>query len=304
MPITVGIPRALLYHEFGELWQHFFASLAVPAVASAETNKQILDRGTSLAVDESCLPLKLYLGHVETLLDECDQIFVPRVVSYHHGYYFCAKFAGLPDIVCNTFHLTPESIIAPNLDMSAGGNWLTAVCATARAAGRSSWAGWAGYRQALSAWRHSTASQGDRPGPKIAVIGHSYLLNDSFLCGDIFSVLNDGSFSSLTPADVPPRDRYDGLSSFADVYWQLSAKLVGAVRYFVRRSDVAGLVLVSSFGCGFDSLMNEYLVHHILTASGKPFILLTLDEHTGRAGLVTRVEAFLDLVKGRRKTCG
>ncbi len=88
MPVHVGIPRAMLYHEFGGLWTAFFQHLGIPLTVSDETNQQILDRGTMLAVDESCLPLKIYLGHVESLLPKCTHIFIPRIAGYYNIFFY------------------------------------------------------------------------------------------------------------------------------------------------------------------------------------------------------------------------
>ncbi|HWQ61389.1 MAG TPA: acyl-CoA dehydratase activase-related protein, partial [Negativicutes bacterium] len=135
MTITVGIPRALLYHEFGELWQSFFTNLNIPVTVSGHTTKRVLDRGTCLAEDESCLPLKLYLGHAESLLADCSHLFVPRIVRYHRGYSLCAKFAGLPDIVRNTFRLGEDRVIVPNVDGHRSLSRLNAIRTAAGAVG-------------------------------------------------------------------------------------------------------------------------------------------------------------------------
>ncbi|HMM21858.1 MAG TPA: acyl-CoA dehydratase activase-related protein [Selenomonadales bacterium] len=305
MPITVGIPRALLYHDFGELWHSFFSHLAVPVIVSEETNKRLLDRGTTLAVDESCLPLKLYLGHAESLLGRCDRLFVPRIVQHHQGFHFCAKFAGLPDIVRNTFHLPESKLISPVIQTGARSEILKAAAAAARSAGKTPWSGWRSYRSAYTAWaqaRDREVPSGNAFTPRIAVIGHSYLLKDRFLCGDIFAVLKANSVTPVTDDEVPRRRLYQEAGHFApDIYWQMAAKLAGSARYFAHHPAIAGLILVSSFGCGLDSLSLEYIEQQILGSCGKPYIVLNLDEHTGRTGIITRVEAFWDLVKWRRK---
>jgi predicted nucleotide-binding protein (sugar kinase/HSP70/actin superfamily) len=33
----------------------------------------------------------------------------------------------------------------------------------------------------------------------------------------------------------------------------------------------------------------------------KPFIMLTVDEHTGEAGMLTRLEAFVDMIERQRR---
>jgi predicted nucleotide-binding protein (sugar kinase/HSP70/actin superfamily) len=73
---TVGLPRALLYHKYGELWTSFFDDLGVDTVVSPPSNKAILDRGARLAVDETCLPMKIFLGHVDALTSKADYVLV------------------------------------------------------------------------------------------------------------------------------------------------------------------------------------------------------------------------------------
>ncbi len=301
MAISVGIPRALLFHEFGELWQGFFNNLGVPVSVSAATTKTVLDRGASLAVDESCLPLKLYLGHAESLLGCSSHLFVPRIACYHRDYYLCAKFAGLPDIVRNTFGLSADRLIVPDVDGRRPLCGVNAVRTAARAVGCSTFAGLASLRRALASWRAQPRADGSR-GVKVAVIGHSYILNDPFLGGEILALLAGRAVATVTPDDIPAGELYAEAGRFApEVHWQLSAKLAGATRHFALRPDVAGLVLVSCFGCGPDSLVNEYLEQQVLKACGKPYVIISLDEHTGRAGVATRVEAFWDLVEWRRR---
>jgi predicted nucleotide-binding protein (sugar kinase/HSP70/actin superfamily) len=301
MSITVGIPRALLYHEFGELWQNFFTNLGVPVNVSGATTKTVLDRGTFLAVDDSCLPLKLYLGHAEALIDGSSRLFVPRIACYHPGHFMCAKFAGLPDIVRNTFGLEDRQVIAPEVDgRRLFWRW-RAIRAAAGGVGRSAIAGLASFRRAAAAWRERPVADGTDTA-QVAVIGHSYILNDPFLGGDVIALLAARGVATVTPDEVPGRELYGEARRFDPaVHWQLSAKLAGATRYFARRPDIAGLVLVSCFGCGPDSLVNEYLEARVLKGCGKPYVVINLDEHTGRAGVATRVEAFWDLVGWRRR---
>ena len=302
MDVHVGIPRAMLYHDFGSLWTAFFENLGVAVTISNETNQQILDRGTMLAIDESCLPLKIYLGHVESLLAKCTHIFIPRIVGYHPGFFLCAKFAGLPDIVRNTFNISPSQLIAPNIENKSMVTEFKAIHTTCQALGVSKISAYRAYQQAKNSWKNDLTCS--MSGPKIAVIGHSYLLNDTFFCRDILHTLSKRGIKTITPEHIPSKILYqESAGSQSDIYWQLSAKIDGAVRFFSRQPDIHGIIMVSSFGCGPDSLLNEYVEHHILKNSNKPYIILTLDEHTGSAGIITRMEAFLDLMDWRLKSC-
>ena len=306
MAVKVGIPQALLYHEFGSLWQDFFQNIGITAALSGETNKQIIDRGMALAIDESCIPLKVYLGHVASLLDTCSHIFVPRIAQYYPDNHLCAKLAGLPDIVQNTFRLAKEKIISPNIEDRSAATTLQAIQTICRPLGVSVVAGHQAYYQTLKNWRKDVplrASQ--RSSPKIAVLGHSYIINDVFFNSEIKRKLTSQKVDIITPDDVPSKMLYEEANVYRqDIYWQLSLKLAGAARYFSRQADIAGIILVTSFGCGPDSLVNEYLEHHILKPGNKPYLLLTIDEHTGSAGLITRVEAFWDIVERMLKLEG
>ncbi|CUH95675.1 hypothetical protein P22_1751 [Propionispora sp. 2/2-37] len=297
---NIGIPQALLFHEFGSLWREFFKKLDIPVTLSGETNKGILDRGTALAIDESCLPLKVYLGHVDKLLPQCSHIFVPRIAQYHRNFHFCAKFAGLPDIISNTFGVSPERLLAPNVENQTPLNRIQAVNSICRGLGISPLAGQAAYHHAVKAWRSQISLKNGYSSQKIGLVGHNYLVRDSFFCRDIIKTLQSQGATIITPDDLPGKMLYEEAQIFVpDLYWQLSAKLAGAARYFCRQSGIQGIMLVSSFGCGPDSLVNEYLEHHILQPSKKPYIVINLDEHTGSAGIITRVEAFWDLVNRR-----
>ena len=102
-PLTIGIPRALLYPRQITMWKTFFEELGMKIVVSPPTNRRILENGTKAAIDEMCLAVKIYLGHVEELAGHCDMILVPRIVDYGIRRNMCTTFEGLPDIVSNIF---------------------------------------------------------------------------------------------------------------------------------------------------------------------------------------------------------
>ena len=301
MTFRVGMPQALLYHEFGRLWTAFFRGMDVEVTESGATTRPVLDRGTALSIDESCLPLKVYLGHVDSLLNTCSHIFVPRITQYYPDHYLCAKFAGLPDVVHNTFRLPPDRLISPHLVSRSSSAALQAVHSVCQYLGIAPVTGQKAYHRALAQWRQNPPAAGRHsPGTKVAVVGHSYILEDAFFSEAIMSPLRAKGIIIVTPQDMPAKQLYTEAAPFRrDIYWQLSAKLAGAVRFFCRQDDIAGLILVSSFGCGPDSLVNEYLEHHVLKGSDKPYMILNVDEHTGTAGILTRVEAFWDMAERR-----
>ena len=66
----IGIPRALIYYNFYPFWYGFFTKLGIKIVLSSPTTKQTMTDGSSLVVSETCLPIKVYVGHVVDLVNK------------------------------------------------------------------------------------------------------------------------------------------------------------------------------------------------------------------------------------------
>jgi len=66
--------------------------------------------------------------------------------------------------------------------------------------------------------------------------------------------------------------------------------------YLVTRPEASFLLQVSG-----DSMIGEVIERKI---KNKPFMMITIDEHTGEAGMVTRLEAFCDMLLRRRGNTG
>lgn len=113
----VGIPKALLYYNFYPAWKVFFNELGAEVITSGNTCKKIIDDGVKSCVDEACLPVKVFVGHVIDLKEKgVDYIFIPRIVSIEPKKYLCAKFLGLPDMVKCLVPDLPE-IIDTKIDL-------------------------------------------------------------------------------------------------------------------------------------------------------------------------------------------
>jgi predicted nucleotide-binding protein (sugar kinase/HSP70/actin superfamily) len=81
MPVRVGIPRYLSFYSYYPLWKTFFEELGLDVITSSPTNQQILNAGVAEAVNDACIPIKLYHGHVMEIKDQVDMLFVPRFVK-------------------------------------------------------------------------------------------------------------------------------------------------------------------------------------------------------------------------------
>jgi predicted nucleotide-binding protein (sugar kinase/HSP70/actin superfamily) len=83
------------------------------------------------------------------------------------------------------------------------------------------------------------------------------------------------------------------------LYWTFARKLIGTAMLIVDQQNIDGVIYISTFGCGVDSVVEDIVEKYIRKNSNIPFMLLTLDEHTGEAGINTRIEAFVDMIKWR-----
>ena len=99
---VIGIPRAMSFYNNYPFYFGFFTDLGIKIVLSDITTKQTMSRGSALVVTETCLPIKVYIGHILNLLDKgVDKIFVPSIQSVANKIYNCSKIRGLPDLVRN-----------------------------------------------------------------------------------------------------------------------------------------------------------------------------------------------------------
>lgn len=62
--IKVGIPRALLYYQYYPMWKTFFEELGAEVVVSPPTTQIMLSAGSARLVADTCLPVKVFCGHV------------------------------------------------------------------------------------------------------------------------------------------------------------------------------------------------------------------------------------------------
>lgn len=314
--MRIGIPRALLYYHYYPLWQTFWQELGAEVVTSPPTTKEILDEGVLVAVAEACLPVKVFYGHAFHLAPQVEFLFVPRIVSAQPGTYICPKFMGLPDMLRHSGKRCPP-LLTPTLDARSGSRaWERAFLSTGRVLGF-------GVKECRSAWRQAVTAQaryvarlqegltpldvldnipsGEKPGvARILLLGHPYNTFDRFVSMELVTRLRRRGYQVVTPEMLPCQlIEREARRLPKSLFWSLGRSLMGAGGYFMRAGGVVGIVHVVSFGCGPDSLVGELLERQAHRHGRLPFLLLTLDEHTGEGGLVTRLEAFLDMIEWR-----
>ncbi len=330
--IRIGIPRALLYYQYYPAWKTFFEKLGAEVKVSPPTTHAMLAEGSARVVADTCLPVKVFLGHVLSLVDKCDCIFIPAVRSVENKVYNCSKFLGLPDM---TKAVIPESppILEIEIDINKGKNKLYRDIyqlgqnfswnpIKIRQAGLAAWEVYLNYRELMSSHRLSPTEAIEkltgtiekkhktlpiRPAPVqavVALIGHPYLIYDEYINQRFIHRLEQAGCRVLIPEMVITQELKSAVTRIAGgAYWTYEEEVVGAGGYYLQ-NGVDGVIGIMAFGCGPDSLMMDMVRRQSTKLRAIPFLCLTLEEHTAEAGVVTRLEAFTDMIyrKKRKET--
>ncbi len=301
--LTIGIPRAMLYYRCGTMWETFFKELSIPTVISPPTTRKTLETGSGIAVDETCLSAKLFMGHVHALLGKCDAIFIPRYSSIDHDAVFCTRFEGLYDQTRNVFRAQPQRFISCNIDSRERSSEAAAFESLGKALGASARESRDAYQAACKAherqlkqWirEQEELSRSDRI--KILLVGHSYVLSDPYLQKPILDFLSDNGAVCLRADRMDRAKARKACADFSPTCrWIMNEELIGSAVLWKDKTD--GIVLVSAFPCGPDSMTNELLTRRL---KGVPLLNLVLDEQSGMAGVETRLESFLDIISFRK----
>lgn len=304
-PVSVGIPQSLGYFHFARIWDEVFASIGVGLVYSGPTTKTVVDLGVEHCVNEACLPMKLLHGQVASLLHRVDLVFLPRLVSIGGGTVFCPKFLGLPDMIRATFGDQVE-LLSPRIDLREG--FLPAISQVAQLARRlgvSAVRAAAAYTRAVISMRCEKACQlqaprGEAGGPVVGVLGYPYLVEDEYANMGLLKKLSSLGARVVKITDVP-EERLKVFDSEFDkqVFWYYSDRVVKTGYYLCRNSLVDGLIHVTAFGCGPDAIADK-LLELEAKRCGVPYLTISVDECTGEAGVQTRAEAFVDMLRRRR----
>lgn len=306
--MTVGVPRSLFFHTEGTLVSAYLEALGVTAVMSPPTDRRIFERGVTLAVDETCLPAKIHLGHVDALRGKADTVLVPRygILPRAHGE-MCVKFWGVYDVTRNTFPDLP--ILSYDVDASWGDTETRALTRLGRGLGASPIAArvalGAARRIAVSA-RASLVRAQERAlaaasgRPVILVAAHTYILDDEMMGAPVIRLLEKQGVTVMRSDRLPnvAQLRKSALRFSPGLKWAYNREQLGAVAEM--RDSVDGIMVLLSFPCGPDSLVAELVQRKVRET---PVCVIVLDELTATGGLQTRVESFCDIVKlrGARK---
>ncbi len=318
--IKIGIPRALMvfYQQF-PFWRTFFEDLGFAVVISRETDKKLVTRSLETVTTETCLPVELMHGHVLDLIDQkVDYVFLPFIVDAK------AK-PGNPTTNCNCpwvqthafmvkaalrASVPADKILTPVLHFR---HFKTALPAELggffherfglpvhriRKALRKADQVQVAFETRLVDFGKKVLNNIPKDCRPVVILGRPYNTTDPFLNLGLVEKLIGHGFMPV-PTDMLELPVNEVFGDYRSMYWPNGQKILAATRV-VARDKRLHAIYMSNFRCGPDSFLTHYVNEEM---KGKPCLHLEIDEHSADAGMVTRIEAFMESMKGSEATC-
>ncbi|MFC2036078.1 acyl-CoA dehydratase activase [Chloroflexota bacterium] len=305
----VGIPRALLVHDYAPLLIGFLNALGAKVILSGKTNKEIIERSVELSYTDSCFPLKLLHGHI-TAFDKVDYILYPSAIRLgirdgeENQKYSCPLVQASPFIVRQALGLG-DHLLIPTIDLSQGDTAMVKSLVDVAAkmgfsSSRSRKAALAGI-DAQHRFEVDSKTLGNKLLKRIyesdqlgvVLLSRSYMSQDSGANLGIAEKLAQLGVVPI-PLDFLPLDSIDPKEYTDRPYWSYEGKLIAGAAIAAANPHLYGLI-ITNFGCG----PNSFILRILEDITGdKPLGQLEIDEHAAEAGIVTRLEAFVDTIQG------
>ncbi|HSV95433.1 MAG TPA: acyl-CoA dehydratase activase [Spirochaetota bacterium] len=305
----IGITQALSMHGYLPLWRTFLGRLGFDVALSGASTPLHKEAGIRIAKSDFCFPVKMALAHARELAagDGVDALFFPTVISERRQEsglprISCPYEISIPSLAAGTLGL-PVPVIAPVVDFRLDERLIVESLKQALVGFEF---GEEDVRQAYRAGleaHHAHLLRRYEYGLKllakmredgkkgIVFIGRPYNLYDP--------VINMGLPERFAGSDVEIlpyeclMDPSDWSSNVHYMYWHYGERIL-AFSQKIRDMDGLYPVYLTNFGCGPDSFV---LTRFEEIMKGKPYLIVELDEHGSDTGYLTRIEAFMDVVR-------
>ena len=312
---TIGIPRALMvfYQQF-PFWRTFFENLGFSVVVSRESDKDLLTRAIDTITAETCLPVEMIHGHVLDLVDKgVDYIFLPFIVNgkrkegnvttncncpWVQTYPFMIK-AALKGRVDESKLLSPtlhfryfERALMPEMKSYFSKKFGIKKINIGKALLEADRAQVSFETKLIDYGKEVLANPPANCRP-VVLLGRPYNTTDPGLNLRLVEKLISQNIMPV-PVDMLDLSSFDIFSNYRNMYWPNGQKMIAAAQ-LVARDDRLHAVYLSNFRCGPDSFIWHYISEEL---KNKPFLHLEIDEHSADAGMITRIEAFIDSLAG------
>ncbi len=315
---VIGINRSFYTNTYFPLYYNFFSKLGFKVIVSEHSAKE----GEESQLSSFCYPMQLAHGFFWDLLEKKpDYIFMPHLVqietdggcdscSTQIGYRKACVFnQGEPFTMKATFKdkIGNTEMLIPLLDFSRGidreKKVFTRLAANKLGCKESDAA--VAFDEALKAQRDFFAEM-----KKIGADLLAELEKNPDKIGVVLFGRPYNAFTEKANLGIPRKFTSRGIEIFPyDIlnfeeetfepfmHWGMGETILKAVQIVKRHPQLFG-TFITNFSCGPDSFMVELFREEL---EGKPSLTLELDSHSADAGVNTRIEAFLDVVKYYRE---
>ena len=316
--ITIGIPRSLMlfYHQF-PFWRTFFKEMGFRLVISDPSDQPIIKKSLELMVSETCFPVELVHGHVNNLLEKkVDYVFIPFVVNTKGEKDNPTNNCNCPWVQTYPFMLKSafkdpairEKFLIPTLHFRYFDRGLKKELSgfmqekfnlnrknILKAIDKADEVQRAFEDKIKQRGREVLTSLG-RGQKGMVILGRPYNTGDQMLNLRLVKKLINLNTVPI-PIDYLPLEEENIFEDYKMMYWPNGQRILAASR-LVKKYDNLYAVYMGNFRCGPDTFIKHYVDEEM---KGKPFLHLEVDEHSADAGMVTRLEAFLDSLNGYQK---
>ncbi len=297
--MKIGLPKALLYYYYENLLKAFFDNLNIKYIESNDTTLKTLKEGQNMSIDESCLALKIYLGHIKELQSKCDAVLVPRIFSLTKDEQVCTNFNCLYDLVKNTYQNI--NLIDFNIDVKNHHTEKLAFLTLGQKLGKSLIESNKAYTLAKKyEQKQEQALELDgkkalkSKKEKILIIAHPYIIKDNLIGKPIITYLKKNNIEPIYSYYIPKHlINFNCNEISPKIHFTMNKPHLAAFNHY--KDKVKGTIILSAFPCGPDSLSNEMIIRK---RKKHPVLLLTLEDLNSNTALITRLESFLDMLKG------
>lgn len=319
--VTIGIPRGLMnFYQFFPFWRTFLETLNFNVVLSDESDKQLVTESIETMVSETCLPVELMHGHVLNLVRKnVDFIFLPFIVNAKADKNNPTNNCNCPWIQAHPYMLKTaftdknirDKLLIPELHFRYFDRVLkkeltdffksnfeisdSSVSKAIKLADDKQ----KEFEVKVKSIGNQYLTEQYKDVRKVVILGRAYNTSDTMLNLNVVKKLINEDVLPV-PIDFLLLDSEYIFDEYPGMYWPNGQKILQAARIIAKSENLFGVYL-SNFRCGPDSFLQHFVMKEM---DGKPFLHLEIDEHSADAGMVTRIEAFLDSLKGWEKLNG
>ncbi len=311
VPDRWGIMRSPQFYDWFPFWKTFCHGLGIDLEPAPRASREQFERGARYLRVETCLPMKVMAGQARDLVASgVDTIFHPAVLSEKHPTPAGRPMEHCPYIQASSQFFKAafdvewhEPVISFQSDPDA---WRNEHLSFAESIGIRGPRAEEALEQGLAAQARfdETIERGAREfldsiadsDRALVVLGKPYHTSDPFMNMNLASMFKRLGIKAM-PGDIFP---LDSLPTRSPIAWKHQLRMIAVARA-VAADQRLFPVMITFFGCGPD----PFTMRHIRESlKGKPLLVLEMDEHSSRAGLMTRLEAFLDHVTRYERRIG